>query len=90
MIDGRGGLTTAESRGFASFRLSREALDACSPARLRNLAVASRPMAGDRDVVTPPVVGARQLSNESNCSFGDAESVHDARAWPVFPAESAH
>ena len=50
-----------------------------SPACLRNLAVASRPMAGDRDVVTPPVVGARQLSNESNCSFGDAESVHDAR-----------
>ena len=47
-------------------------------------------MAGDRDVVTPPVVGARQLSNESNCSFGDAESVHDARVWPVFPAESAH
>ena len=76
------------------FRLSREALDACSPARLRNLAVASRPMAGDRGVVNPPVVGARQLSNESNsnCSFGDAESVpwsvHDARR--CFLQMSAH
>ena len=74
--------------GVCEFRLSREALDACSPARLRNLAVASRPMAGDRDVVTPPVVGARQLSNESNCSFGDAESVHDARR--CFLQMSAH
>ena len=44
-------------------------------------------MADNRDVVVPPAVGARQLSNESNCSFGDAESVHDARAWSVFPAD---